>query len=134
MKKITLIAPKSGAMKLINNLHAYKAQIVNMVDSEEPFSLEGNNGRGNGTVKKKVISGSVTNPKTGKREPDARWRHIKDARLVVEESPQGQTRIDVDETLANLEISQEELMNTRWKAKSLEHLVRCAIGRRLQCR
>ena len=120
-------------MKLINNLHAYKAQIVNMVDSEEPFSLEGN-GRENGNVKKRVRSGSVTNPKTGKAEPDAHWRHIKDARLVVEESPQGQTRIDVDETLANLEISQEELMNTRWKAKSLEHLVKCSIGRRLQCR
>ena len=133
MKKITLVAPKKGAMKLINSLHDFKAQIVNMVDSEEPFSLEGN-GRENGNIKKRVRPDSVINPKTGKAEPDAHWRHIEDARLVVEETPQGQTRIDVDETLANLEMSLDDLMNTRWKARSLEHLVKCAITRREQCR
>jgi len=132
MKKITLIASKKGALKIMNQLSSFDAQLMNVSDIEpakpvRDFSNAERVGTRNIKPSKDVAH---RNPETGVAEPWTAWRDLNDSRLVTEETKTGQTRINICKTLSNLGLTEDQMLNSVWKKGSLESCVKSSYIRR----
>jgi len=123
MKKITLKIDNNRALKLINNLGVYGAELVALEDIQDASTPVKTSRRRRGKV----------NTAIGKVDTVAAWREMKDDRIVTTSTKWGQTKLDIDKTLENMGLSRETLMRSVARKGTLESSLKTAIRREERC-
>lgn len=123
MKKITLKIDNTRALKLINNLGDYGAELVALEEIQDTSN----------PVKSSRKKRGRMNTAIGKVDTVAAWREMKDDRIVTASTKWGQTKLDIDKTLANMGLTRETLLRSVARKGTLESSLKTAIRREERC-